>query len=189
MASVRRLSRFRLNDGRELAVRSAMPGDARGVCALLDAVGAEAETPILHVSGSCSVRTLRAEVARVTTERGTLMLVALLEKGVVGHLSLAADRHPYAPHVCELGLVVQRDLRGRGIGSALLDVALPWAGRHGFVRVTVGVFSHNERALRFFTVHGFVREALLTQRFERLQRRYDEVLMARHLTPSDYAVA
>jgi L-phenylalanine/L-methionine N-acetyltransferase len=185
VVTLRRVSSFALADDSQVAVRSAAPADARGVCALLDAVAAEPDTPLLHVPCSCSVRTLRAQIDHAATDPRDLMLVAQVDGDLVGHLSLAGDRHPYSGHVCEIGLAVRADRRGKGVGSALLDVALPWAARRPYSKVVAGVFPHNRPALRFFAVHGFLREGQLHAHYAREGGTYDEVLMARPLDIGD----
>ena len=182
MGTLRRASHFILRDGRPVQVRSATPSDARAVRTLMDASAAEAGTPILHVAGSSSLRSLRGELGDAALARDRLMLVAHVDGVLVGHLVLAGSTHPYARHVCELGIAVAADARGLGVGAALLDVALPWAARHPFSRVCASVFPHNERALRFLEAHGFTREGVRRERFWRVDRYFDEVLLSRPLT-------
>jgi len=176
---VRRTARFSLADGREVVVRSTTLSDARRLRALLDEIGGEAEVNILHTPGSCSVRAVRGRIAVAVAEPDALMLTALVDSRLVGHLALAADTRVSCRHVCELGLAVVRDERGRGVGSALLDVALPWAARHGVSKAVVAVLSHNQRALRFFRSHGFVSEGVRAGQHRRNGSSYDEVLLAR----------
>lgn len=184
MAMVRSMARFRLDDGREIGVRSAVSTDARGLKSLLDQVGAEPPVTILHEPGSRTARWLRGQIAAAAAEPGELMLVAVLEGRLAGHLALVADARPYSRHVCELGIAVSSAERGLGVGSALLEVALPWAARHGLRKAVVGVLAHNERALHFFATHGFGREGLRAGQYLLAGVSYDEVIMARLLAPA-----
>jgi RimJ/RimL family protein N-acetyltransferase len=182
VALVRGMSRFRLQDGREVGVRSTVGSDARSLKALLDQVGSEPRATILHEPGSRTARWLRGQIAAAAAQPGELMLAALLDGRVVGHLALVGDPRSHAPHVCEIGIAVAQPERGLGVGSALLDVALPWAQRHGLSRVTVGVLAHNESALHFFATHGFAREGRRVGQYLLSGSYYDEVIMARILT-------
>jgi len=182
VAMLRRMSRFELADRRRLHVRSAVPSDARALRSLLDTIGAEPEVVILHLPGSCTTRSLRGQIAQAAAEPDALMLSAFLDGVLVGHLALSADPRPASHHVCRVGLAVRSDDRGAGVGSALLDVALPWAARHGMTKAATSVLAHNARALRFFVAHGFRREGLRVDQFVRDGRRFDEVLMARPLS-------
>ncbi len=181
---VRGISRFPLGDGREVGVRSAVGADARALKKLLDDVGAEPLVTILHEPGSRTARWLRAQIARAAEEPGQLMLAAVVDGGLRGHLALVSDSRPHAHHVCELGIAVALPDRGLGVGSALLDVALPWAARHGLTKASVGVLSHNDRAQHFFAAHGFVREGCRMAQYLLGGEYHDEVLMARTLTTS-----
>jgi RimJ/RimL family protein N-acetyltransferase len=185
VALVRGVARFELADGREAGVRSAVGSDARALKSLLDDVGAEPQVTILHDPGSRGARWLRGQISSAAAQPGELMLAAVVDGRLAGHLALVTDPREHSRHVCELGIAVALAARGLGVGSSLLEVALPWAARHGLRKASVGVLVHNERALRFFTVHGFVREGLRTEQYSIGGRYYDEVLMARHLDPGE----
>jgi RimJ/RimL family protein N-acetyltransferase len=183
MATLRRTQPYALREEGEVTVRSAAPADARAVRALMDAVAAESLTPILHLPGSCSVRGMRAEILEAAAAADRIMLVAVVDGAVAGHLVLAGTGHPFSPHVAEVGLAVAADRRRLGVASALVDVALPWAARRPFRRVLAAVFPHNEPALRFFATHGFRREGERHEQYLRDGRYFDEVLLALTLAP------
>jgi len=185
MATLRRARHFVLRDEGEVTVRSAAPADARAVRALLDAVAAEPATPILHLPGSCSVREMRAEILQAAAAEDRIMLVAVVDGEVAGHLVLAGVGHPFSPHVCEVGLAVAAAYRRLGMAEALMEVALAWAARRPFRRVVAAVFPHNEAALRLFATHGFAREGERSEQYWRLGRYFGEVLLARRLTPDE----
>jgi RimJ/RimL family protein N-acetyltransferase len=178
MATLRRAQPYVLRDEGELTVRSAAPADARAVRALLDEVAAEPLTPILHIPGSCSARAVRADILHAAAADDRIMLVAVADGEVAGHLVLAGTGHPFSPHVAEVGLAVAADRRRLGVASALMEVALPWAARRPFRRVIAAVFPHNEAALRFFATRGFQREGERHQQYWREGRYFDEVLLA-----------
>ena len=58
----------------------------------------------------------------------------------------------------ELGISVDRDHRGSGIGSALLEAIVSWAEAHGVRRIEANAFANNPRAVRLYERHGFVQE-------------------------------
>jgi RimJ/RimL family protein N-acetyltransferase len=112
-----------------------------------------------------------------------IMLVAVVDARVAGHLVLAGTGHPFSPHVAEVGLAVAADRRRIGVASALMDVALPWAARRPFRRVVAAVFPHNEAALAFFAAYGFRREGERRGQYWRGGRFFDEVQLAVTLAP------
>jgi ribosomal protein S18 acetylase RimI-like enzyme len=50
---------------------------------------------------------------------------------------------------------VRPSLHGRGLGSMLLEAALAWLGTDG--DIVLNVVSYNDKAIRFYERHGFVR--------------------------------
>jgi GNAT superfamily N-acetyltransferase len=69
----------------------------------------------------------------------------------VGHCFLAPDSAASA----ELAVFVDRDFRGRGVGTALVRAALEWAGMEGFRRVWALTSPDNQAALRLQERCGF----------------------------------
>ena len=102
---------------------------------------------------------------------------------LAGNLGVRPDPHPCSGHVAWIGMSVGAEWRGIGVGDALLEVAADWAGGHGVTKLALSVFPHNQRAVGFYERNGFVREGLRHAHLARAGRYYDEVLMARFLTP------
>lgn len=114
-------------------------------------------------------------------ESGVISLVATVQGEIVGLVGL--HTHPGIPrrqHSAELGLSVQDDWQGRGIGTALLRAALDLADHWlQLRRISLNVFTDNEPAIRLYRRHGFETEG--TQRnFAFREGAYvDALLMAR----------
>ncbi|MDO0928026.1 GNAT family N-acetyltransferase [Streptomyces sp. TG1A-8] len=110
-------------------------------------------------------------------------LVAELEGRVVGYVRIAFPT-PLAAnaHVRQIqGLAVHDDVRGRGVGRALIRAAVAEARHRGARRLTLRVLGHNTPARRLYASEGFVVEGVLPEEFF-LQGRYvDDVLMGRPL--------
>jgi RimJ/RimL family protein N-acetyltransferase len=88
-----------------------------------------------------------------------------------------------AGHVGELGILVHRDHRGRGIGRALLARVLEaCAGKFELVRLSV--FATNVRARKLYEEFGFVRVGTLPRAIRRGTAYFDEELMVRPLPRS-----
>lgn len=67
-----------------------------------------------------------------------------------------------------IGLVPEQ--QGRGLGRQLLGGAVATLRGHGADRVTLSVMSSNTPAVRLYTRHGFVREAVTARWYRRLLR-------------------
>ena len=182
MGSLGREIRVALADGRALVVRDARRRDARGVCAMLDAVAAEPQATLVLRPGESAPGDWRRRITEALRSPRGLFVVADAAGEVVGNLGLWPDGNPASQHVAWLGMSVAAGWRGAGAGGALLEAAAEWAARAGFRRAVLGVFPENAPAIAFYEHHGFVREGLRKEQYSRGDQYHDEVLMARTLT-------
>jgi len=67
----------------------------------------------------------------------------------------------------EIGMLVARDWRGRGVGSALVAAAIEWAREHGLHKLTLTVFVHNTAAIALYIKFGFIEEGRRVKHFRR----------------------
>ncbi len=68
--------------------------------------------------------------------------------------SPTSGRPAYAG-VAEVSIYVERDARGRGVGSALLAELIAASEREGFWTLQAGIFPENEASLALHAKHGF----------------------------------
>jgi len=80
------------------------------------------------------------------------VLVAIVDGEIAGYVRLnPASRFSSSDHVLTInGIAVDPALQGRGIGRALIEAAVAEARRRGVRRLTLRVFSPNERARRLY---------------------------------------
>jgi len=89
--------------------------------------------------------------------------VAAVDEERVGMLHVDATSHGFG----ELGMLVARPWRGRGVGSALLDAATVWARGRGLHKLSLSVFAHNDAAIALYRRHGFVEEGRRIKHYRR----------------------
>jgi L-phenylalanine/L-methionine N-acetyltransferase len=83
-------------------------------------------------------------------------------------------------HVAVIGMGVADDLAGKGFGTALLQALLEAADKWLDVkRVELTVFVDNDRAIRLYERHGFVREGAMRAYAFRDGQYVDTIAMAR----------
>lgn len=61
-------------------------------------------------------------------------------------------------------LIVHRDHRGQGYGTRLLEHAIDFARRKGFLRITLLTEREDARTQRFYQRHGFVESSMIPMR-------------------------
>ena len=171
-----------MDDG--FGIRAAEPRDAAALVELALAVGSEPEGWLVTANDWRSVGDERRFLKALRGYANAAVYVAESPEGdVVGRLSLSRDPHPASTHVADLGLMVAKAYRGRGIGFALLGQAVAWARERGVSKLELHVFPHNVAAMRLYERFGFEREGYRRRHYRRSGGEVvDAVLMA-------YAVA
>jgi len=136
-------------------IRPAQDEDRLPLAVLFAAVAAErtgiaAEPPV----------DVDARAARWTVDE---TLVAVAGEDIVGFLHVEQTAFGFG----EIGMVVARDWRGRGVGSALVAAAIKWARERGLHKLSLSVFAHNSAAIGLYQKFGFVEEGRRVKHFRR----------------------
>ena len=163
-----------------VAIRPADPRDAEALTELADAVSSEPEAWLISTNGEWrSPADERRYLKALKRYPHAAVLVAEAEDGrVVGRLSLSRDTHPASAHVADLGLMVAKDVRGRGIGTAMLHAAVAWARSNGVRKLELHVFPWNDGAIAMYEKFGFEREGFRKGHYYRAGEDVDAILMA-----------
>jgi RimJ/RimL family protein N-acetyltransferase len=165
----------------DFVVRPADPADAEALTRLAEAVSAEPEAWLISADGEWrSVGEERRYLKAVRRYEHAAVLVAerTADGAVVGRLSVARDSHPASAHVADLGLMVAKDARRRGVGRALLVAAVEWARSCGVRKLELHVFPWNEAAIQLYERFGFEREGYRKGHYHRAGEDVDAILMA-----------
>ncbi len=135
----------------KLVIRAFEPSDAEALARMM-------QQPSV-IAGTC--RTPHESVAMnaarfLADDPLRRSLVATLDERVVGHLALHLHKPGRCRHAASLGMMVDENHQGRGVGSALLDEAIALAERWLHVlRLELEVHVDNTRALRLYGSRGF----------------------------------
>lgn len=163
------------------SIRPARARDATALVSLAQRVGAEPEGWLIADGDWRSVGQERRYLRLAVHSRHVAVYVAEREERIVGRLTIARDGHPASPHVADVGLMVERAARGRGVGTALLAAAEAWARDHGVSKIELHVFPHNVPAIALYESLGYRREGLRVGHFRRGGVLLDAILMAKVL--------
>ncbi len=151
--------------GDEFTVREARPADAAAALDLMNRL--VLETPYMLVQPEELSSSVDAEARFIRALRrsgNSLMLLAERNGAPIGLLTLTGGTLSRIAHTVALGMGVLESDWGRGIGGALVDDALLWAGVHPLVRkVTLQVYASNTRALGLYLSRGFAFEGRLAR--------------------------
>ena len=96
---------------------------------------------------------------RLETPTDVRRLVATIDEEIVGNCGIHTNPNPRRAHAAMLGIVVQGNWQGRGIGSALLKEAISLADNWlHLLRLELTVFTDNLPAIRLYQKFGFLIE-------------------------------
>jgi RimJ/RimL family protein N-acetyltransferase len=95
-------------------------------------------------------------------------LVALAAGEIVGLIFVIDSGFGFG----EIGMMVAREWRCRGVGSALVAAAIEWGGENGLHKLTLSVFPHNDAAIRLYRRFGFAEEG---RRKKQIRRANGEI--------------
>jgi RimJ/RimL family protein N-acetyltransferase len=141
----------------QFGIRPARAGDGRAMAELFASVAEERD-------GIATEPPVDIDERAAGFERGAgESIVAVADGQIIGMLPLEVSRHGFA----ELGMLVDRGWRGRGVGSALVQAAIGWARSRGLHKLCLEVFAHNTAAIALYRGCGFVEEGRRARHYRR----------------------
>lgn len=107
------------------------------------------------------------------------LIVAEVNGVVVGSIEFRSQTRKRLSHTGSVSMSISKNYRGMGIGKALLKALLEWAEENPLIeKVSLGVFSSNQRAISLYKQMGFLEEGRLIKEYKLNQGEYiDDVLM------------
>ncbi|MGD2175728.1 MAG: GNAT family N-acetyltransferase [Candidatus Brocadiaceae bacterium] len=165
----------------DFIVREATPDDAAQCIERLQHLVEEPGISFVLLPGEfdLSVEEERQYLQEHAESDNSVFLVAEAEGRIIGNLGCDGGSRRAVRHVVTLGLSVDEDWRGRGVGSALMERAIEWARDTGIVRrMQLYVFTRNEPAIRLYRKFGFRVEGRRRRAVFRDGQYLDDYMMA-----------
>ena len=159
-----------------IEIRQIQEEDIDGFHAAIDLVARESKYLALLRAPS---RELAGAFVRRSIEKGYPQLVVIADGLVVGWCNIPPSTREVMAHVGELFMGLLPEWRGQGLGERLLRQALAAADAYGFLRIELGVFADNARAVALYRKAGFVEEGTKRRAILINGVFHDEVIMAR----------
>jgi len=114
--------------------------------------------------------------------RETVHLVLELQGEVVGSASVEREKSACQNHVGHLGIMLRRDIRGKGLGARLLDIIIEEATKVLKVNIMkLRVMGTNETAQKLYRRCGFEEVGRIRNGLRHYDRYADEITMVRYL--------
>ncbi|MFP3840778.1 GNAT family N-acetyltransferase [Bacillus safensis] len=116
---------------------------------------------------------------RIENENETYIVTQTDEK-VIGWIAFEhSSNRKRTSHTGSFGLMVHKSYRGLGVGEKLLTALLHWAEKNPSIeKVSLAVFSTNQKAISLYKKMGFIEEGRKIKEFKINDHEYwDDVLM------------
>ncbi|MED3985771.1 GNAT family N-acetyltransferase [Peribacillus simplex] len=107
------------------------------------------------------------------------IIVAEINGEVIGWIGFQSENRKRMSHKGSFGMMIRKNYRGKGIGKELIEALLEWAEANPFIeKVSLGVFSTNQRAISLYKKMGFVEEGRKIKEFKMSESEYvDDIIM------------
>jgi putative acetyltransferase len=152
----------------EFVVRTARASDGRAMAEILAAVAEERDG--IATEPPVDTRQRAAQFARGADGS----VVAVAGGRIVGMVHVDVSRFGFG----DLSMLVDRDWRGRGVGSALVAAAIGWARDQGLHKLCLEVFVHNTAGIALYRKSGFVEEGRRVNQYRRASGElWDSIIM------------
>lgn len=178
-----------IRDGTRLWIRSVEAADVQGVIALRANLIATSDHQVSGPGDEWTVKEALDKITRVAGARGELWLVAseVREPGseVVGSLNFRSEDRKRVEHHGTFGIGNHSTWRGRGVGTALIEVMLDWAAATPMIeKVGLGCFASNKGARKLYRRMGFKAESRQKRFFKLGPGQYvDDIQMCIYVKP------
>jgi GNAT superfamily N-acetyltransferase len=140
-----------------VSIRPARPADHAAILNLAERLAALGPTTRPAREIAARERRALSEALDHPSPGSALLVATVQELGIVGVLLLDTRRDYFTDelHGHVAILAVAQEAEGQGVGRALLKAAEEWGRGEGFRRLTLAVFTANQRAKEFYARQGW----------------------------------
>jgi RimJ/RimL family protein N-acetyltransferase len=165
----------------DFIIRSATPDDAEVLIALMKIVADEPNNGITRISAAEVEVTIEQErdiIQQFNAMENALYLVAEADGKIIGRADCRGGKRGHR-HNLGLGIIVAKEWRGKGVGTALLLTMIDWCRENPTVkRLELTVFHNNPGAIRLYERLGFQHEGVKKSAFFKHDEFLDMLMMA-----------
>lgn len=176
--------KFTARDGTSVVFREPRTSDAKLLMDFINAFVAEPMSGLLinkRVHLKEERAWLRGWLADIRNRKGVMLLVEA-DGSVKGNCTVSRLVWK-SSHMADAGVALSMDIRGKGIGEALLRETIELARKRmrGLEMIQLRAFDYNERALKLYKKLGFVVVGRVPRANKEGNDYFDDVLMVKYL--------
>ncbi len=175
---------YQLKDGAEITLRTAVEQDAAPLLATITAYIADNEGMSWAPDEYRKTEDDRRDfIRRKRDNPAEILILAELNGEIVGNIDFHVGNRQRTAHAGEFGMGMLPKVRGRGLGTLLLNKLIAWANDvPQLEKINLRVISNNPRAMALYRKLGFVEEGRRAREIKYSDGSYaDEILMGKLL--------
>lgn len=151
-----------LRDGARLLLRVQRPSDGE---ALWEMVSTFSEETLSLLTDRFTPELVERWMETLDYERILPIMAFEPGGGAVGNAFLHLPRNEESKHRGIFGIFVRDDYQGRGLGTLMTELMIEIARLKGLRKISLDVFTSNERAIRVYEKCGFETEGLMKEEY------------------------
>jgi RimJ/RimL family protein N-acetyltransferase len=172
------LKQYLLKSGQAVTVIEANKDDAVAIKNIVNSVASEKYYVVPERS-----REDWDEAIREIKNRKGLIIIAQANEKTVGMAHLVRGKFEKNKHVAFLGIIISKEFRRIGVGTAMMNYIMEWAKKQkGLEKISLTAFSTNETAINLYRTFGFETEGTSKKQYKIEGKHIDEIIMGEFLT-------
>lgn len=147
----------------DCVIREAIPSDAEAIINLLNKTATQTGFLIQGEEGlGISAEEEAEELDKLYASDNNCVLVALIDEKVIGIATIFGSSKPKIRHIGEIGISIDKDYWGMGLGRLMMEELLDWASEAKVLkRLQLQVQSRNKRARSLYESLDFELETII----------------------------
>lgn len=169
-----------LKDGRACVLRGAEETDAQGMLEMFNLTHAQTDFLLTYPEENTFTVDDEAKfLAQRAKSENEIEICAVIDGKIVGSAGIESlGTKEKLRHRAELGVAIEREYWGLGIGKALMLACIDCAKQAGFLQLELSVVAENTAAIGLYTALGF-REFGRNPKAFRARRGWQELVLMR----------
>ncbi|MFN8575752.1 MAG: GNAT family N-acetyltransferase [Candidatus Sericytochromatia bacterium] len=151
---------FTLKNGKNIIIREAIVQDAESIIKLAKKCILDSEHLLMTVDEfNPTIEEEEKWIKSFIDNKNYLLLVATYNNEIIGNIDLTAINREKLKHNGIIGMEIEKEWRGLGLGYLLLDSLIKWVKQKSELsKINLDVFSSNENAIALYKKVGFIEE-------------------------------
>lgn len=175
----------KLKNGVEVTIKSAAVGEVGKLLKFMRAVYSKSEFLDMNANEVAAIkkRWMRKEIKQYEKSKRQIMIVATYEGEIVAYCLVGkVSNKDKESHRAKLSIAVVKEMRGIGLGSKMMRLAIDFASKVAYEQFEVDLVAGNTEAFILYKEYGFEALGKFPRAYKNIKGFYtDTILMIKYL--------